>query len=47
MDRDTILRLWRKYNQEFEFGICAYVLMTNHVHWLICTGRVPISTIIH
>ena len=47
MDRETYLRLWRKYSRELEFNIYAYVLMTNHVHWLIHTGRVPISTIIH
>lgn len=47
MDRETYLRLWRKYSRELEFEIYAYVLMTNHVHWLIRTGRVPISTIIH
>lgn len=46
MDRQTYLRLWRKYSRELEFDIYAYVLMTNHVHWLIRAGRVPISTII-
>ena len=47
IDRETYLRLWKKYSRELEFDIYAYVLMTNHVHWLIRTGRVPISTIIH
>jgi REP element-mobilizing transposase RayT len=46
-DRETYLRLWRKYSRELEADVYAYVLMTNHVHWLIRTGRVPISTIIH
>lgn len=46
-DRETYLRLWRKYSKELGFEVYAYVLMTNHVHWLIRTGQVPISTIIH
>lgn len=46
-DRETYLGLWRKYRTELEFDVYAYVLMTNHVHWLIRTGRVPISSIVH
>jgi len=46
-DRNSYLELWRKYSREFEFEVYAYVLMTNHVHWMIRTGRVPISSIIH
>lgn len=46
-DRETYLRLWRKYKNELEFDVYAYVLMTNHVHWLIKTGRVAVSSIVH
>ncbi len=46
-DREVYLRLWRKYSRELEFDVYAYVLMTNHVHWLVRTGRVPISDVIH
>lgn len=46
-DLETYLGLWRKYRTELEFDVYAYVLMTNHVHWLIRTGRVPISSIVH
>lgn len=46
-DREAYLRLWRKYSQELEFDVYAYVLMTNHVHWLVRIGRVPISGVIH
>ncbi|MFZ5645106.1 MAG: transposase [Bacillota bacterium] len=46
-DRITYLELWRKYSSELEFDVYAYVLMTNHVHWMIRAGRVPISSIIH
>ncbi len=46
-DREAYLRLWRKYSRELEFDVYAYVLMTNHVHWLVRTGRVPISDVIH
>jgi REP element-mobilizing transposase RayT len=46
-DRETYLRLWRKYSQELGCDVYAYVLMTNHVHWLVRIGRVPISGVIH
>lgn len=46
-DRETYLRLWRKYSQELGCDVYAYVLMTNHVHWLVRIGRVPISDVIH
>ncbi len=41
------LELWRKYKNELAFEVYAYVLMTNHVHWLIKTGPVSLSEIMH
>jgi REP element-mobilizing transposase RayT len=39
-DREAYLRLWRKYSQELECDVYAYVLMTNHVHWLVRYARI-------
>lgn len=41
------LDLWRKYKAEMDFEVYAYVLMPNHVHWLIKTGLTPLSEIMH
>jgi REP element-mobilizing transposase RayT len=41
------LDLWLKYKAEMNFEVYAYVLMTNHVHWLLKTGLTPLSEIIH
>lgn len=46
-DYAAYLGIWRKYSQKLEFEVYSYVLMTNHVHWLIRTGRSPISSILH
>lgn len=41
------LDLWRQNKAEMDFQVFAYVLMTNHVHWLLKTGITPLSEIIH
>lgn len=41
------LDLWRKYKAEMDFEVYAYVLMPNHVHWLLKTGLIPLSEIMH
>ncbi len=41
------LELWRKYRGELDFDVYAYVLMPNHVHWLLKTGTTPLPEIIH
>lgn len=41
------LDLWRQNKAEMDLHVYAYVLMTNHVHWLLKTGITPLSEIIH
>ncbi|WP_347489406.1 transposase [Desulfoscipio sp. XC116] len=41
------LDLWRQNKAKMDFQVFAYVLMTNHVHWLLKTGLTPLSEIIH
>lgn len=40
------LDLWRKHKPEMDIQVFAYVLMNNHVHWLIKTGSIPLSEVI-
>ena len=44
-DRKYYLERLDQYRQRYGFKVYAYVLMTNHVHLLIETGRVPLSRI--
>lgn len=46
-DQDRLLYLDRlaHYKKERDFRLYAYVLMTNHVHLLIETGKTPISRV--
>lgn len=46
-DYHRYLGLWRKHKAEMDLEIYAYVLMPNHVHWLIKTGFTPLSEIMH
>ncbi|SFQ98324.1 REP element-mobilizing transposase RayT [Desulfoscipio geothermicus DSM 3669] len=41
------LEFWRHYKKELNVTIYAYVLMPNHVHWLLKTGETPLPEIIH
>ena len=47
-DRDRLYYLERveHYRQRYRFKIYAYVLMFNHVHFLLETGKTPLSKII-
>ena len=47
-DRDRLNYLERveHYRQRYRFNIYAYVLMSNHVHFLIETGKTPLSKIV-
>ena len=47
-DRDRIYYLERveHYRQRYRFTIYAYVLMSNHVHLLLETGKTPLSKIL-
>ena len=44
-DQDRLYYLERleQYRKRYRFKIYAYVLMSNHVHWLIETGKTPLS----
>jgi REP-associated tyrosine transposase len=44
-DRKYYLERLEQYRQRLGFKVYAYVLMSNHVHMLIETGRVPLSRI--
>jgi putative transposase len=44
-DRKYYLERLEQYRQRYGFKVYAYVLMSNHVHMLIETGRVPLSRI--
>jgi len=41
------LDLWHRYKAEMDFEVFAYVLMPNHVHWLLKTGLTPLWEIMH
>lgn len=47
-DRDRLVYLDRveHYRQRYRFTIYAYVLMSNHVHLLLETGKMPLSKIL-
>ena len=47
-DQDRLYYLERleQYRKRYRFKIYAYVLMSNHVHWLIETGKTPLSKIL-
>jgi len=47
-ERDRLYYLERveHYRQRYRFKIYAYVLMSNHVHFLIETGKTPLSKIV-
>ena len=47
-DRDRLVYLDRveHYRQRYRFTIYAYVLMSNHVHLLLETGKTPLSKIL-
>jgi REP element-mobilizing transposase RayT len=44
-DRKHYLAHLEKYWQRYCLSVYAYVLMSNHVHLLIETGKVPLSKI--
>lgn len=44
-DRADYLDRLEHYRERYEFAVYAYVLMANHVHLLMETGRVPLSKI--
>jgi REP element-mobilizing transposase RayT len=44
-DREFYLDRLEQYRKRYGFTIYAYVLMSNHVHLLIETGKTPLSTI--
>lgn len=44
-DRAHYLDRLEHYRERYEFTVYAYVLMANHVHLLLETGRVPLSKI--
>ena len=44
-DRTRYLERLEHYRQRYGFSVYAYVLMSNHVHLLIETGKVPLSKI--
>jgi putative transposase len=44
-DREFYLERLDEYRQRYGFNVYAYVLMSNHVHLLIETGKVPLSKI--
>jgi putative transposase len=44
-DRKYYLELLEQYRERYRFKVYAYVLMSNHVHLLIETGRVALSKI--
>lgn len=44
-DRKHYLESLEQYRERYEFTVYAYVLMSNHVHWLMETGKVPLSRI--
>jgi REP element-mobilizing transposase RayT len=46
-DRKFYLERLEKYRQRYGFSVYAYVLMSNHVHLLIETGKVFLSKIMH
>ena len=45
-DRSYYLGRVEHYRQRYKFKIYAYVLMSNHVHLLIETGKTPLSKIV-
>ena len=45
-DRLTYLDRVEHYRQRYGFRIYAYVLMANHVHLLLQTGKTPLSKIL-
>src|ERR1043166_1855603 len=45
-DRLTYLDRVEHYRQRYGFKIYAYVLMANHVHLLLQTGKTPLSKIL-
>ena len=44
-DREFYLDRLEQYRKRYGFTIYAYVLMSNHVHLLIETGKTPLSKI--
>ncbi len=44
-DREFYLERLDEYRQRYGFNVYSYVLMSNHVHLLIETGKVPLSKI--
>jgi REP element-mobilizing transposase RayT len=44
-DRKYYLERLEQYRERYGFKVYAYVLMSNHVHLLIETGRVPLSRV--
>ena len=44
-DRTTYLERVEHYSKRYDFRLYAYVLMSNHVHLLIETQRIPLSKI--
>ena len=44
-DREFYLDRLEQYRKRYGFTIYAYVLMSNHIHLLIETGKTPLSTI--
>jgi putative transposase len=44
-DREYYLKQLEQYRRRYDFTVYAYVLMSNHVHLLIETGKVPLSKV--
>src|SRR5207237_1582560 len=45
-DRLYYLKRVKHYRQRYQFSIYAYVLMSNHVHFLLETRKTPLSKIL-
>jgi putative transposase len=44
-DREEYLRRLRHYRERFEFELLAFCLMSNHVHLVVETGKMPLSRV--
>jgi REP element-mobilizing transposase RayT len=45
-DYRIYLEILQRYKSRYQFALYAYVLMTNHIHLLIETGKIPLNKIL-